>query len=286
MSGTSQKRTLILACLVALSFASLAGADFRQERELAMGPGGTFELDADSGAIEVRGVDRDGVRVIITSSRDDIEERFEFSFEERGNDAVVTAEKRGSWTSRWFSGSGNRLRFVVEVQRDADLDLHTAGGGIEVDAIDGRVELHTSGGSVRVDDVDGDLIAKTSGGSIHAADIGGDATVKSSGGSLEIYDVAGLVEAHTSGGSVQARFTSGNANGGTLSTSGGSITAAVDPSIGLDIDAHTSGGRVSSDLPLTVAGTMSRTSLRGKLNGGGPALKLRTSGGSIRLRGE
>ena len=51
----------------------------------------------------------------------------------------------------------------------------------------------------------------------------------------------------------------------------------------LDVDAHTSGGKVIFDLPITVHGSNSRNELRGELNGGGPLLKLRSSGGSIKL---
>ena len=43
------------------------------------------------------------------------------------------------------------------------------------------------------------------------------------------------------------------------------------------------GGGVDCDLPITIQGRVSRTSLRGNLNGGGPILKLRSSGGGIRI---
>ena len=74
----------------------------------------------------------------------------------------------------------------------------------------------------------------------------------------------------------------GNARGGELSTSGGGVTAAVDPAARLSIDASASGGGVTSDLALTTR-SFSRTSIRGDLNGGGSPLRLRTSGGGIRI---
>ena len=82
---------------------------------------------------------------------------------------------------------------------------------------------------------------------------------------------------------MRASFARGNGAGGSLSSSGGSITAAVDPAVALKVDAHTSGGRVTVDLPITVRGSMSRNSVSGSLNGGGPLLKLRSSGGAVRL---
>ena len=53
--------------------------------------------------------------------------------------------------------------------------------------------------------------------------------------------------------------------------------------VSVDVDAHTSGGDVESDLPITILGKQSEGDLAGKINGGGPRLVLRSSGGSIRL---
>jgi hypothetical protein len=37
-------------------------------------------------------------------------------------------------------------------------------------------------------------------------------------------------------------------------------------------------------MPVTVQGSISKNRLRGKLNGGGPSVVLKTSGGSIEIR--
>ena len=59
----------------------------------------------------------------------------------------------------------------------------------------------------------------------------------------------------------------------------------MDPGVGLEIDASTSGGSVDTDLPVTVRGSISKPALRGQLNGGGNRLRLRSSGGGIRIKG-
>ena len=293
-------RSLTLAITLLTIAALPALADFRAERELAMAPDGNFVLEASSGAVEIRGTDRTGARVVVTAERDDFEERYTLSFEERGDDAVVRVEKRGSWTRRMFSGS-DRLRFEIEVPRGASADLSTAGGSIDATSIGGRLEAHSSGGSIDIENVDGDVDVHTSGGSIRADGVGGDARLntsgggitarrvagdlvaETSGGSIDVDGVGGTVKAHTSGGPVRAAFSAGNGGGGSLSTSGGGITVKIDPTVALDIDAHTSGGRVTVDLPITTRGSFQRNAVRGELNGGGPLLKLRSSGGSIRI---
>jgi DUF4097 and DUF4098 domain-containing protein YvlB len=303
MLGKPLHRQLLLATLVVLTFATAAPADFRLERELALDRGGTLVLESDSGSIEIRGVDRAAARVVITSERDDIEERYSFSFDERGDDAVVKVEKRGSWTRRIFSSDSGRMHFDIEVPRGAAIDVSTAGGTIDAASIEGQVELHSSGGRIDVAEVVGDVDVHTSGGGIGAADvrgnvrlstsggairarrIDGDLVAKTSGGPIEVEEAGGAVDAHTSGGPVRAGFAAGNDHGGSLSSSGGGITATVDPSVALDVDAHTSGGRVTVDLPIRAAGSFQRNAVRGELNGGGALLKLRSSGGSIKLRG-
>ena len=53
----------------------------------------------------------------------------------------------------------------------------------------------------------------------------------------------------------------------------------------LDIDARASGGNVVSSIPIATLVTRSNpgNSIQGKLNGGGPALILRSSSGDIRI---
>jgi len=50
----------------------------------------------------------------------------------------------------------------------------------------------------------------------------------------------------------------------------------------VNVDASTSVGGVSSDL--AIDGRVTKSSIRGTINGGGPDLYLRSSAGSIRIR--
>ena len=70
-----------------------------------------------------------------------------------------------------------------------------------------------------------------------------------------------------------------------LSTSGGDVSVTVDKAAAFQLDASTSGGRVRADgLTITLdGGGAGRSHLSGKVNGGGPLLKLRTSGGDIKV---
>ncbi len=291
---------LLLGCFLLL-LPVAAMADFRLERELALAPGGTLVLDTEAGSVTVRGTARSGVRVLVTSPREDIEQRFVFSFEEGADRVTVKAERRARGVGRLFAQGREVLQFAVEVPADAAVDVETSGGRVEVASVAGEVRLHTSGGPVALDDLAGPTEARTSGGPIEARDLGatarlhtsggpvavervaGDLEVHTSGGPIRIEEAGGRVEAHTSGGPVTVRFAPGNSSGGLLSTSGGRVVAHVDPAAALDIDASTSGGSVILDLPVTVQGRVTSSAVRGRLNGGGAELKMRSSGGSIQL---
>jgi DUF4097 and DUF4098 domain-containing protein YvlB len=104
-----------------------------------------------------------------------------------------------------------------------------------------------------------------------------------SGGGITCDNVAGDVDAHTSGGSVHATLTRQPAGECRLSTSGGGITATLPENATFQLDAETSGGGVRCDFPVTVTGERKSDRLVAPVNGGGPLVHLRSSGGGIRV---
>ena len=145
-----------------------------------------------------------------------------------------------------------------------------------------NVKLNTSGGSLSIEDLNGELNASTSGGSINVGDIIGDVELHTSGGSISTDNISGNLDAHTSGGSIKVTIDKQLTKDAKLTTSGGSITAYLIPDIHIDIHASTSGGRVKSDFEID--GKVKKMSVRGSINGGGPKLTLKTSGGSIKIK--
>lgn len=289
------RASLLAIGLLLIPASAHAGSQIN--KTLKLNPGGHFVLEADQGSVSVTGSDQTGANIVITSNRDDLNELFDFSFEEEPGGVRVRARRRDFWNWFWFTN----LHFEIWVPKattleirtaggtistysiQGDADLRTSGGSIEVWRLKGKLRAQTSGGSVRVRDVQGDAELGTSGGGIEADSVDGWLMARTSGGSIRIDRATGRVEARTSGGSVHATFTGGNSHGGVLETSGGSIDARLDTGANLEIDASTSGGSVSSDLPIRTFGTYSSHELRGTLGSGGETLRLRTSGGSIRL---
>ncbi len=183
----------------------------------------------------------------------------------------------------WGRTSGGSIKLT---SCRSPVDLKTSGGSIEVGDVAGDVQARTSGGSLRFGEIQGSIWGKTSGGSIKVANCNGGVDVQTSGGGINLESVDGDVNAKTSGGSIRTTMTTQPQKVCRLHTSGGSITITLIPDIAIDVDAQTSGGRVSKDFVVhsVIQGKVPRNKLKGSINGGGPLLKLRTSGGNIHLQ--
>jgi DUF4097 and DUF4098 domain-containing protein YvlB len=263
----------------------------------------------------------DVVRKARTNSRAEAEgifKKYAVTFQQEGNDVRVHA--RYDQSTKWFHfNSDLDAKFVVTVPMQYNVDVTTAGGDIKVSDLAGRVRTRTSGGDIALGHIQGVVDAKTSGGDVSMAASNAQATLATSGGdikvgdaaasldvrtsggsievhraaadlkahtsggSIEIGDIGGAIDASTSGGSIRARMSRQPHGDCRLTTSGGGITIGLAQGVALDIDAHTSGGDVSAAMPVTITGKQEESTLNAKLNGGGPKLVLRSSGGDIRL---
>lgn len=282
---------LALAAVLA-ALASGAEARGRFEESLATAPGATLRVLLDVGSIQVEPGDDDEVRVEASYSG-----TMDFELRHAGDDVELLGSSSGGL---WGFLSSQRVhvrvripeRYSVEIEtRGGGIELEeiggsvtarTSGGSIELDGASGPVELETSGGSIQAYEVEGALRAHTSGGRISVAETGGPVDVETQGGELRIHDVRGPVRGRTSGGSISVRFE--ERPEGDLETSGGSIEAELPEDVGVELDARTSGGRVEVEAPLLLRGSIAPSHVVGELFGGGPTLRLHTSGGNIRVR--
>lgn len=192
-----------------------------------------------------------------------------------------------------------------------DVSAETAGGSIQVDSVEGALTAHTSGGSIRVRGIEQSVEVETSGGDIELRDIGGRVQAETSGGDIEGRSLRGAVQAKTSAGDVELQQVAGPITAETsvgdveveatateyssesaldLTTSHGDIVLTVPASLQASIRAEVHGfpggrGDIRSDVPLTREGG-DREPLRatGTMNGGGPTIQLKTTGGDIRIR--
>jgi DUF4097 and DUF4098 domain-containing protein YvlB len=159
--------------------------------------------------------------------------------------------------------------------------LRTSGGNVQARNVKGAFEGRTSGGEVRIESMEGSVNAHTSGGNMVLSDIKGDVDADTSGGDVRLVRISGKIHAGTSGGNVRCELSGPNL-GISATTSGGSVWLSMPKDITGTLDAHTSGGHIDSDFPISTT-RWSQQRLNGQINGGGNEIFVRTSGGSITL---
>jgi hypothetical protein len=255
------------------------------DRTFTVSPDGSLTVEADSASVQVSGADT-GQVIVHMVARGSVNDLAGITLDaaQSGNDVNVVLRQRGkgSWFS-WFSWNGEQ-HIEVTVPRHYAVHVRTSGGSIHLKDIVGTANLKTSGGEIVAKDIIGDAELRTSGGSIHTDAIRGNVAADTSGGDIRLMRVDGRIDADTSGGSVHCSLVGAN-RGVSATTSGGDIELILPRNSSGNVDAATSGGGVSSELPIH-ASVRKDSRLEGTLNGGGPRIHARTSGGSISLRAE
>jgi TonB family protein len=181
-------------------------------------------------------------------------------------------------------------------------ELATEGGNITVGKAGNFVAVKTGGGQIDFGEVRGSVHAQTGGGGIRVMYVSGPMDVESSGGSICLTRVSGAVRAETGSGTITAWINpeaGGNAktsvrlDGASQLTSGaGDIVVFLPRNLAANIEAvveHGGEHRIEADpaLALQIARSPQASGpLRAMaaLNGGGPVLKLKTTGGKIKLQ--
>jgi DUF4097 and DUF4098 domain-containing protein YvlB len=180
----------------------------------------------------------------------------------------------------------------VEIRSGAqDATIETGGGSVEVRHCGGKVKVSTGGGSVDLSDIGGPAELETGGGNIHLTSAKGHVHAETGGGGIELYGVPSA-RAETGGGGITVKLvnTGGERNDSDLETGAGDITVYIAADVAINVRASVdmgNGHRITSDFSdIHISsegdkwGPKSLTA-DGKLNGGGPTVKVHTSSGDI-----
>ena len=188
------------------------------------------------------------------------------------------------------TGGGN----VVVMSGDQGAVIEAGGGNVEIRRCMGRVKASTGGGNINLGDIGGPVDINTGGGSIRLTSAKGRVGANSGAGSIELYGVPSA-RVETGAGGIKVKFinTGADRTDSMLETSAGDITVYIASDVALSVRASVdlgNGHHITSDFPDIHIATEGdkwgpRTlSADGKLNGGGPVLKVRTTSGDICFR--
>jgi hypothetical protein len=187
---------------------------------------------------------------------------------------------RFGWTPRW-------VRMEVSLPRDADVDITTGDGDVELGPLSGELRVRTGDGSIRAHGLRGDLLLRSGDGRIRALDTDGALQATTSDGSMEIEGRFDQLRLDTGDGRIRAVAVEGSriASDWELSTGDGSLSLKIPRDLRADVYLRTGDGRIDLRLPIEVSGQIRRHAVSGRLNGGGARLEMRSGDGSIVLGG-
>jgi len=228
---------------------------------------GMIYIENSNGNIEIESWDKDDVEIfaeikVKASSRrgaEDLIDRVEIITNRRGNNLDIYSDyprRGGGFLSALFSNINVSISYRIKLPKYSDLDIHTTNGKIIVYELNGNVYTKTTNGSIYVERINGSVNAITTNGSIKA----------------EI---------------LQAK----SKNNMNFKSTNGSIKLYLPRNISADIYANTTNGRVYCDFLIDTRDRRRyyndnyrrKRTLRGRINGGGVDIEVKTTNGSISI---
>jgi hypothetical protein len=226
-------------------------AEWRKSYQLA--PGGRVEIRNVNGRIEVQPGEGNAVEIVaVKSARAGTQEAAKealgrIEILDSSTDNLVKVETRLPRGGQMFHMGGAEVRYTVKVPAAAEVDFTTVNGGIEVTGLTGRIKTETTNGGI----------------------VG--------------RDIGGPIEANTTNGGVEVDVTRIAEHGVRLGCTNGGIKLRLPNDARATISASVTNGGISADGLSLETTESSRRRLEGRLNGGGPPIRLEGTNGGIHI---
>ncbi len=255
-------RHLALVALLALSSLSALADEWSHSYPVTAKPEVT--VNANDGDVEVSVGSSQQVDVRVITRGWKIKDDVQITGNQSGNHVEIKLHKTSNVC---FGVCFQSIRVEVRIPRESDLNIHTDDGNVRVENVTGNLQFETGDGDVRLRDVEGSLHADTHDGNV------------------EVNGRFNVLSLHTGDGNIDAEVGAATPpqSGWLLRSGDGNIRLKLPDSLGADLDAHTGDGEVNVGFPVTASGVGKENSFRGKINGGGVSIELRTGDGDIKV---
>ncbi len=169
----------------------------------------------------------------------------------------------------------------IQAPASAHLDASTGAGNMNDDGVGKNAKLSTGSGDIRAEGLQGGFTVETGSGSLVVEQTGeGDVKAETGSGNIDLRGLRGGLRAGTGSGDI--RVSGSPTTTWRLQTGSGSIDFTPG-NTGFILDASTGSGSIHSEREMVTQGTVSRHHVTGKINGGGPMVRMETGSGSIRI---
>jgi hypothetical protein len=177
------------------------------------------------------------------------------------------------------------IDYEVTAPNTVALNLHSGSGDVEIDNLGRYLSASSGSGNVRAHGIHGPAELQSGSGDLELEQSGaGDVKAKTGSGSIRVHGFNGGFSARTGSGDIEGegRLT-GEAN---ISSGSGSVRLHLTQDAHFNLEASTGSGDIRVHFPnAPEQNNDSRHHLTASINGGGPALEVRTGSGDIELDG-
>jgi putative adhesin len=242
-------------------------------------------VSTDDGDVFVTGGDQKQIDVhVITQGYKIASSEVRIEESQNGNQVTVSVKLPHLNWSLW-GGRHKSIRVEVHVPRDLDLEVQTSDGNVTAQDVSGRIQFSTGDGNVTASAIRGQIRLHTGDGHIEGTNFDGALEADTGDGNLRISGRFDSLELKTGDGNIDGQVGSGSkvANAWRIHSGDGHIDLRIPADLAADVDAKTGDGSITVNIPLTINGSLSHSSVHGKLNGGGQTLSISSGDGSIRL---
>jgi hypothetical protein len=173
---------------------------------------------------------------------------------------------------------------VTKTQKGAKVVAENA--SVTLADVGGAAYVKTSFGLVDASRIQGELTVENSNGAVKASAIQGGASVRTSFASVSLDGIGGRIDVDNQNGAVDVRglgAAPGKCFPVALRSTFAPIRIYLPEGEGFQVTARTSFGKVNSEIPMTMSGSMSPDNVTGKIGNGGCELTLANSNGNIDL---
>lgn len=260
-------RKLIFSLSLVLVLATLPALAEEWAKSYTVGAKPSLRVDTNDAAIEISRGSGGTIAAKVTTENYPIGPNGLRISEHQDGDKIEVSVRIPSQPGFHMNWHDRKVHITLLVPAETALDLHSSDGHINVDGTSGGARIDTSDGAIEVRNFSGAIRAHT-----------GDGHVKVDGVLDEVY-------VNTGDGHVDLTARSGSKmdRGWLIHTGDGRVSVSLPDNFAAELYAHTGDGRITMDFPITVSGSMERSRMRGKLNGGGPLLEISTGDGSIHV---
>jgi len=173
------------------------------------------------------------------------------------------------------------IDYEIQAPANAFLEAGSGSGDITVDGVGENAKISTGSGNIHASGLHGGFTVDTGSGNIYAEQTGqGDVKAQTGSGNIELRDLRGGLRAGTGSGDIKVGGTP--ASDWKLETGSGNVEFWPG-SAAITLDASTGSGSVHTDREMMTQGTQDHHHVTGKINGGGPTVRIETGSGDIRV---